>query len=203
MAKVEDKAQQTLKQAFILDNSAKDTITEFIEDNFVEPFDLEKKGDDEKWDVGIETVFLIDPDQKTKGLTENILKELGVKGLHSFTDGEAAWKELEAAKSTGIVILEWKLAKISGAILSQRIRQKNPCTPIIALSADLSEDDQVILQEIGVEKVLKKPIEKQDLITTIVSIIRQEKLPTDVEMLELKIKQLLDSKKHEYSGPRF
>ncbi|MFK7824656.1 MAG: response regulator [Oligoflexales bacterium] len=193
----EKKAQKTLRQAYLLDDTNKKITTEFCQEHFQEPFDLEHKDDDEKWDLGIEVAFIIDPDKKNRDQAENVLGELGVKKIKSFEDSEAAWKEIEESETTGIVILEWKLAKISGAILSQRIRKKNPCTPIIALSADLSEDDQVILQEIGIEKVLKKPFEKQDLITTMLSIIRQEKLPTDLEMLELKIKQLLDSKKHE------
>ena len=195
--KEEEKAKKTLKQAYLLNGNSKDLIIKFISDHFKEPFDLDQQGDHEKWDLGIEEVFIIEPDQKSKEATEAILGELGVKKIKSFVESEEAWKEINAAKSTGIVILEWKLPKISGAILSQRIRKKNPCTPIIVLSAELSEDDQVILQEIGIEKILKKPIEKQDLVTTIVSIISQEKLPTDVEMLELKIKQLLESKKYE------
>ena len=193
----EAKAQTTLRQAYLLDSSSKETLTQFAKENFKEPFDLEHKIDDEKSDLGIDSVFLIDPDQKSRTQAEQILGELGVRNLKSFAEGDTASKEIEASETTGIVILEWKLAKISGAILSQRIRKKNPCTPIIVLSADLNDDDQVILQEIGIEKIIKKPLEKQNLIAALISIIRQEKLPTDAEMLELKIKQLLEAKKYE------
>lgn len=193
----EKKAQTTLRQAFLLDNKSRNVISKFIEENFSEPFDFENASGDEKWDLGIEEIYIVDPDQKSRSQLEQILGDIGVENIKSYEDPEAAWQELESSDLNGIMILEWGLPNISGAIFSQRIRKKNPCTPLIVLSSDLTEDDQIILKEIGIEKIIKKPLEKQELISTIIGILRQERIPTDVEMIELKIKQLLEAKKYE------
>jgi DNA-binding response OmpR family regulator/Tfp pilus assembly protein PilF len=146
---------------------------------------------------GIETVLVVDPDPQAAGQIEEALNIVGIDEPKIFFDGEAACAWLsEDGNVPDLIIHEWKIPKVSGAQLLQRVRHKYHLrTPLIVCSSLLEEQDELLVKEMGAAGLVKKPVRNENLTRMIAKIMRQESFPTDYATLERKIRAALETEK--------
>ena len=139
---------------------------------------------DEK-DFTIENAIVIDSDGQSAGIVRQVLEELEAKEIKIFDDGQVAldWMkgkktDIENSGGTSLVIMEWKIPGVTGPILLQNIRLMGIHeTPVIILSSLVKENDQVLLSEVGVDRIVEKPIDTKKLISAIIETIKTAGAP--------------------------
>ncbi|MBC7658670.1 MAG: response regulator [Chitinophagaceae bacterium] len=140
--------------------------------------------------LGIQTAIIVDNDSSVQRELKKVLDEMGVESINVFDDGLAALQFLEGNPNPDLIIHEWKISKITGPLFLQRARdhgEKN--SPFIACSSLIEKNDIPFLREMGIAHVLKKPIQRAELIKGVAWTIQQDRRPTDRVALERKIRQ--------------
>ncbi len=138
---------------------------------------------------------VIDSDESVRNHLLEVLTELGVKQIECFADGEEAWNWFSGDVKPGLVIQEWKIPKLSGPALIQRVRSKGFVTlPFIVYSSVVTAKDRFLLREIGVSDIIGKPLSKKMLLQTLKAVIEQEFNNAEVATLERKVQQELAAK---------
>lgn len=144
----------------------------------------------------INNALIIDPDNTAAKAVEKALEGLGIKTIAIVGNGEEAITWLKANGEPSLLLSEWKVPKISGPALVQRIRQMGMINlPIIIQSSLVKNKDKNLLKEIGVSAVMSKPIMVEELVTEIVSVFQSDRMAQSSQDMERKIRQLLDTKK--------
>jgi CheY-like chemotaxis protein/tetratricopeptide (TPR) repeat protein len=142
--------------------------------------------------LGIESAVVVDSDETVRRSLEELLQDLGVGKVDAFGDGGSAWEHLSAAKEPGLIIHEWRIPKITGPVLVQRIRSKGFQTvPIVVVSSLIKPEDTPFVREMGVAGVQPKPFNRQEFLTTVTSTIQEERMPTDMRAMERRIRRAL------------
>lgn len=198
-----DAAKATLLQAKLLDASETPAIDEVAINLFAEP--LPNSADLSASSVNIldlKTVCIIDSDDAVRAALKDILGKLGVSNVKDFADGQAAWEDISGNPEPSLIIMEWKIPKITGPILIQRIRHHNyQMVPVIVLSSLISEDDMPLVREIGVANIVKKPLKQEDFLPKLIWTLQQDRLPTEHHTMESTIRSAIKSHKPEIYGP--
>ena len=87
--------------------------------------------------MGIKTCVIIDPDSTVNEVLKSFLQEVGIAKVEYFDDGLKAWGWLRANPEPDIIIQEWRLPKLTGPLLLQRIRQHGFLTVQIVIISSL------------------------------------------------------------------
>lgn len=189
-----DAAKTTLSQARMIDPSLSDGIESLAKQLFGDS-GLSSSATAEPRSVNVlnlDNVVVIDSDDAIRAAVGDVLKELGVPTTHLFPDGQAAWKWLEKNPEPQLVVMEWRLLKLSAPVLMQRIRQQEHINvPFIVVSSLLKPTDMPLVREIGISNIVSKPVERQTLLKALIWTIQQERSPTEFQSQELKIRKLL------------
>lgn len=138
---------------------------------------------------------IIDPDESVNGLSEQILREMGVEDVHCFTRGDDAWKWVDEQKDPPrLMVIEWRIPGLHGPAFIQRVKEKfSYCPPVLVFSSLVKKEDKDLLKEIGVTGVLEKPADKPAIATSIMNCVTTTESASDTPAIELKIKQLITS----------
>lgn len=191
-----DPAKITLKQASFIDSS----MTQAVEKKATELFgssDLTTQNSDQTAGnvFGLQTVVIIDSDEGTRTSTKAIFEGLGVTDIKEYADGETAWKALNEGTEPGIIIMEWRIPQLTGPMLIQRIRSKGFLNvPIIIQSSLIKANDMSIIREMGVANLVQKPTERDTLLKAIIWTVQQDRMPTEHQTIENKIRVYLGAK---------
>ncbi|MFK7873755.1 MAG: response regulator [Oligoflexales bacterium] len=195
-------AKATLHQVELLDPEQKETITE-LREKFITPND-EEGSEGEEGEAGlqfnsldIQKAVVIDSTDDERAKVVEVLKELGVPEILEFSDGESAWEAIDQTEDIGVILHEWRVPKLTGPLLIQRIRKRHATTPVIVTTSLVEEEDKPLLREMGAFTLIQKPYEHHEIVGAIVHTIQQDRAPTETGTLEMKIIQLLHSKKFE------
>jgi CheY-like chemotaxis protein len=142
--------------------------------------------------IGIKSCLLVDPDETVHKAVGDILSRLGHATLVSKLDGDEAMEWIKSNSPPDLILQEWKLPKVSGAGLLQRVRQhKFTSIPIIVMSSLTTKQDIPLLNEMGVANIIPKPVEEANFIKTLIMTMTQDQSPTAQRMVEFKIHRLL------------
>jgi len=116
-------------------------------------------------------VLVVEDDEDIAELVKLHLSELSctVKLIH---DGTAGLAEVES-KLYDLVILDLMLPGVDGLELCRRIRANGRYTPILMLTAKLTELDRVLGLELGADDYLTKPFSVLELIARVKAIFRR------------------------------
>lgn len=145
--------------------------------------------------LGLKNVVIIDHDDATRTAIRSIITELGCAQVNDFADGESASKWLDHASEPDLIVMEWRIPKVSGPLLLQRVRSRGFVhTPIIVLSSLIKTTDMPLIRELGVSNLALKPVEKARFLKTVVWTIQQDRTPSDIHSIENKIRTLLNCK---------
>ena len=192
-----ENAKNVLKQVLMIDSAMGEQAIALAKSLFGEDYDLKK--DKEQGQgvniLGVESCVVIDSDDSVRKEIKAVLEDFGVSEVTEFENGDDAWIWLNANKEPNLVIQEWRIPKVSGPIMIQRIRGKFPSVPIVILSSLVADEDKPLIQEMGVETIHEKPLQKEAFKKSLIYLIQQERLPANASILERKIRQFLKSGK--------
>jgi tetratricopeptide (TPR) repeat protein len=191
-------AKKTLKQVKMVDASLADKVDEKAKALFGDAslVDSADSGDGSTDVLGVKTAVVIDGDDAVTQSEFDILKGLGVANVQRFADGEAAFEWLSKNPEPDLIVMEWRIRKLSGPLLVQRVRKHGFLNvPIIVLSSLLKPEDMPLVREIGIANIVQKPLNKDAFVPGLIFTMQQERLPTEQQALDRKIRALIRSRK--------
>jgi len=112
------------------------------------------------------TCLIADDDNYNLMLLEKTLKDYYVK-VFSVTSGQEALNYVDQIKFD-IIILDLQMPEMDGYDAALKLRDKNFKNPILALSAFVDEDVLKKCKEAGIDQVISKPFNENELIMTII-----------------------------------
>lgn len=146
----------------------------------------------------IENVVIVDNDESIHKLMKETFTELGVPGIHCFSDGDSALTHLKDNNNPELIIQEWRIPKITGPLFIQKsLNGPAKESTFIVMSSLIKPEDIPLVKEMGVCTVVTKPIDKADFIKNIVWTIQQQKSPKNNAAIERKFRQSIRLKKKE------
>lgn len=191
-----DASKMTLRQALTIDPSIKGVVDQTATELFGSPDLTAQAGTSGVGNVlGLEKIIIVDPEDATRSSTKSIFQELGVTDIQEFADGEEAWKSIDAGQEPSLIVMEWRIPSLTGPLLMQRVRSKGFLkVPIMVQSALIKPTDMSLIREMGVANLIIKPTEREQLLKAVVWTIQQERMPTEQQTLENKIRVFLTAK---------
>jgi len=197
-----DLALTTLAQVKLLDTKLADKAMTLAKELFGEEKTLDATAGSSAAGgtnvLGAKSVVIIDSDDAIGQGVEDILKGLGVPNISRFSSGDEAWTKLSSSPEPDLIVLEWRIPKLSGPLLIQRLRHHGFLTvPIVVLSSLLKPDDMPAVREIGIAYIIPKPLKRDVFIPGLIWTMQQERLPTDKQAVERKIRHFLKAGKAE------
>ena len=112
-------------------------------------------------------IFIAEDNPVNQKIAKKHLEALGYRYLVA-SDGEQAVKLLsENRQQIGLVLMDCRMPILDGIEATRIIRLNKDSVPIVALTANDSDDDRNICLEAGMDSFLTKPINKQKLIEAI------------------------------------
>lgn len=192
-----DEGKATLKRAKFLDSSLEAQIADYTQ-KYLNGESIEEAEGEAFNFLGLEKVVVVDPDEVVQNQIKEALGELGITDIQSFSDGESASDYIKENPDPGLVIMEWRLPKLTGPLFLQRIKAAGAeATPIVVLSSLLQESDTPLLKEMGVAAAVKKPFDQSALVKDLITTIEQDRKPSDQASMERKMREDLRLKKLE------
>jgi tetratricopeptide (TPR) repeat protein len=148
--------------------------------------------------LGIKSCIVIDSDDAVRREITDIFGSLGVEDVRTYPNGEDAWTSLKEGPEPDLLIMEWRIPKVSGPILLQRVRNHGFLTmPVVIISSLIKNEDLPLIREMGIANLIQKPLARSEFVPSIIKTIRQERLPTEHQVMERKIRQLIQAGKEE------
>lgn len=145
--------------------------------------------------LGINRVIVVDPDETIQSSIVELMTEIGVNDVKCFSDGVSAAEHIKENPQPDLIIQEWRIPKLSGPMFIQRaIAEGAAETPIIVLSSLVQPKDMPLIREIGVSNIVQKPFDRSEFMKCVIWTIQQERVPTESQTLEIKIRKQLKTK---------
>jgi len=130
------------------------------------------------------TIYLVEDEEHLNHLLKKYLEKEGYKVV-PFFDGESALLKVQDLPE--LWILDIMLPDIDGYQLIKAIKEYNPQTPVIFMSARNQELDRVVGLELGSDDYLSKPFLPRELVIRTNKVIerlysKKEELSTDFQL---------------------
>ena len=124
----------------------------------------------------MEILIAEDEIQIAEPLRKNFLEE----GHHAMIakDGEEALNLVDKIQFD-VIILDWKMPKVSGLNVCKKLRQLNITTPIILLTALTQISNKIEALDSGADDYITKPFSFEELLARINAVVRRYNLSTD------------------------
>jgi DNA-binding response OmpR family regulator len=124
----------------------------------------------------MEILIAEDEIQIAEPLRKNFLEE----GHHAIiaNDGEEALDLVDKIKFD-VIVLDWKMPKLSGLEVCKKLRQINIETPIILLTALTQISNKIEALDSGADDYITKPFSFEELLARINAVVRRYNLSTD------------------------
>jgi DNA-binding response OmpR family regulator len=124
----------------------------------------------------MEILIAEDEIQIAEPLRKNFLEE----GHHAIiaNDGEEALDLVDKIKFD-VIVLDWKMPKLSGLEVCKKLRQINIETPIILLTALTQISNKIEALDSGADDYITKPFSFEELLARLNAVVRRYNLSTD------------------------
>src|SRR3990172_44803 len=118
----------------------------------------------------MEILIAEDEDQIAEPLRKNFLEE----GHHAMIakNGEEALFLVDKIQFD-VIVLDWKMPKISGLEVCKKLREENNNTPIILLTALTQISNKVEALDSGADDYITKPFSFEELLARIKALVRR------------------------------
>ena len=126
---------------------------------------------------GTDRVLIIEDDQDIADVVALNLQDLGLRADRAVDGRTGLQKALET--DYALVILDLMLPKMDGLSVCSRIRERNPVTPILMLTAKSEELDRVLGLEIGADEYVTKPFSIRELVARVKALLRRVRTDRD------------------------
>jgi DNA-binding response OmpR family regulator len=124
----------------------------------------------------INTVLIIEDDKEIASIVSTHIKDLGLSTEHA-TDGKSGLQKALNGEYA-LLILDLMLPELDGISVCSRIREKDPYTPILMLTAKAEEIDRILGLELGADDYMTKPFSVRELTARIKALLRRAKTGT-------------------------
>ncbi len=116
-------------------------------------------------------ILIVDDDAFIVEIFQKMLEEVACD-IHTESTADAAIDYLEAGATCDFVITDIVMPGRDGTKLAQYVKANREDVPVLAVTSGMENavDDYVFYAEMFADKVLKKPVEKQDLLDAIQSL---------------------------------
>ncbi|SMF68984.1 response regulator [Pseudobacteriovorax antillogorgiicola] len=141
-----------------------------------------------------DTCVVIDSDEAVRKPIAEILSKLDFRSVMEFEDGLSALEFSRKYKNIDLFVTEWKLKEIPGPAFIQIVRHELEADiPIVVCSSLLKDKDEILLKEVGVNKVISKPIQARNFIASILSALKESQYPSELSSKEREFRLKLKS----------
>lgn len=121
--------------------------------------------------AGQGTILIIDDDRDIADMVAMNLRDLGYR-TERAGDGRSGLQKALSGDHT-LVILDLMLPEMDGLSVCRRIRERNPYTPILMLTAKSEEVDRVLGLELGADEYMTKPFSVRELMARVKALLRR------------------------------
>lgn len=131
-------------------------------------------------------ILVVDDDQILAGQVGTLLRDAGAEEVQLAHDGEVGW-EMALGGDFGLFIIDWKLPRLSGLGLFNRIRGVDRMLgiPVLVVSGLVKRMDFRLLQEFPCTQLLEKPFTHAGLLKSAVDLQREsEWYRSNIERME-------------------
>jgi putative two-component system response regulator len=130
------------------------------------------------------TILVVDDAQQNCQILARLLTPHGYT-VESASDGEAALVALEE-KPPDLVLLDVQLPGLDGFEVCRRIKQRpaTRLTPVILVTALHAREQKIRGIDVGADDFLAKPVDAQELIARVGSLVRLKRYTDDLESAE-------------------
>lgn len=118
-----------------------------------------------------ETILIIDDDRDIADVVAVNLRDLGFR-TERAADGRTGLAKALSGEHA-LVILDLMLPELDGLSVCRRIREKNPYTPILILTARSEEVDRILGLELGADEYMGKPFSVRELMARVKALLRR------------------------------
>ena len=142
----------------------------------------------------ISQILLVEDEELIREMMVLALKEEGYQ-VTVATEGKTALSFLQNAENPNLptfdlIILDLMLPQINGLDICRLLRYHGNHTPIIIISAKVSETDRVLGLEVGADDYLTKPFGIRELIARCRALLRRNRLTNTSQSAIMKFKDL-------------
>ncbi len=116
-------------------------------------------------------VLVAEDDEGLRSVLDRGLRENGY-AVDAVSDGEQALRYLDTYEYA-IAVLDWRMPKVSGLEVIQRIRRRGSALPILMLTARDASVDRVAGLDEGADDYLVKPFTFSELLARIRALLRR------------------------------
>ncbi len=141
-------------------------------------------------------ILIVDDTSYNRKLLITILKKYKV----SYTEATTGQEAIDSVKNQqyDLILMDARMPDVNGLEATVRIREMEVSTPIIALTAAVTKDDQISYEKAGMNGFLAKPFKEKDLLEEINLVLnnssmfiksnayKSENEATEVDFTELK-----------------
>ena len=114
-------------------------------------------------------ILIVEDTPENMYVLQRVLRHRQFETL-AAANGEEAIRKAEAEKPD-LILMDMRLPGLSGYEAAERIHQKLPALPIVALTADALTGDRERALEIGCVAYFSKPIHYEEVVTAIREIL--------------------------------
>jgi DNA-binding response OmpR family regulator len=118
-----------------------------------------------------ERVLIIEDDREIADLVALNLRDLGLAPERA-ADGRAGLSKALAG-DWALIVLDLMLPQLDGLTVCRRIREGNPFTPILMLTARSEEVDRILGLELGADEYVTKPFSVRELTARVKALLRR------------------------------
>ncbi len=123
------------------------------------------------YDMEQNTVLIVEDDREIAQVIAMNIGDLGLETEH-VTDGKTGLQKALTGKYA-LVILDIMLPQMDGISVCTRIREKDPLTPIMMITAKAEEIDRVLGLELGADDYMTKPFSVRELTARVKALLRR------------------------------
>ncbi len=143
--------------------------------------------------LGISRVGILDPDSTVVDMLKKSFEELGASEIYAFSLASEAL-ECFSSEHFDLILTEWNLSEMAGGTFLQRLTKgQSSISPILVMSNELNEEDLVVLDELFVYGILKKPLSKEALIAKVSWSLQEAKITKDPKLLVKNLRNLINN----------
>jgi two-component system alkaline phosphatase synthesis response regulator PhoP len=118
-----------------------------------------------------ERVLIIEDDREIADLVALHLRDLGL-AAELAADGRTGLARALAG-DWSLIVLDLMLPQLDGLAICRRIREGNPLTPILMLTARSEEEDRIRGLELGADEYVTKPFSVRELNARVKALLRR------------------------------
>jgi CheY-like chemotaxis protein len=124
--------------------------------------------------MGERRILVVDDEEVVASLFTIALEELGYQ-ISSFTESDKAFEQFRTAPyDFDLILTDESMPKLSGSELARRVRKIRPDIPVIICTGFGNKITQEMVEEIGLSKVILKPVGPEDLARNIREVLAKE-----------------------------